>query len=322
MKPLVGAYYYLWYTKDQWNSGYVHTPFLGFYESSKTETIEHHLDWAVDYGIDFFFIAWQGPNSVASSNLEKAFLPSLKSRPGGRKIRFAVFYEPWYNEAVSKTTDKTGRETINVQDPRNLRVLTQELQSASKYFSEEDYLKIGGKPVLGIYKARDLDGDVQTFTDQLRRTLPTAPYVIGDRVWWREGRQRIWYDFRQAVRPYDGVTAYNMHHDMKLVGFEKNVDDEYRAWSSALSKMECDFIPGIVPGYDDRNVVPKRNHLPLERSTARFEQQLATASKYVLKNPTVLITSFNEWHEDTQIEPDKSVYSTKYLETVRNRSIA
>jgi glycoprotein endo-alpha-1,2-mannosidase len=321
MKPLVGAYYYLWYTKDQWNSGHVHTPSLDLYESSKSDVTERHLDWAVEYGTDFFFIAWQGPNSVANLNLEKAFLPTLKSRQEGHKIKFAIFYEPWYNQAITKTKDERGRETINVTDPGNFRVLTEELNSAGRYFPEQDYLKIRGKPVLGIYKARDLTGNVQTFTDQVRRTLPTVPYLIGDRVWWREGRQRIWFNYREAVRPYDGVTAYNMHHNKKLEGFEKNIDAEYHAWSNALSKIDCDFIPGILPGYDDRNVVPPRGNKPLERSEDRFRQQVAIAGKYVSKNPMILITSFNEWHEDTQVEPDTSAYGTKYLEVVRNRSV-
>jgi hypothetical protein len=58
MQAIVGAYYYLWYTNDQWKkSGYVHTPLLGFYESSDQKAIEQHLDWATEYGIDFFFIA-------------------------------------------------------------------------------------------------------------------------------------------------------------------------------------------------------------------------------------------------------------------------
>lgn len=84
-------------------------------------------------------------------------------------------------------------------------------------------------------------------------------------------------------------------------------------------KTEFDFIPGVIPGYDDRNV-PERKNKPLPRSTTRFERQIEIARRRSSeRNPMVLVNSFNEWHEDTQIEPDKYEYGTRYLEIVRNR---
>lgn len=167
---------------------------------------------------------------------DSLFLPTLRSTSAGRRIKFAIFYEPWYNPDIKKAEDKTGRETIDIADPDNLRIVSQELRWASKYFSEEDYLKMTGKPVVGLYKARDFSGDAYAAIDQLRRALPTAPYLIGDRIWWREGRQSIWFNFRDAVRPYNGASAYNMHHNRKLEEFEKLLDSEYGAWSKALSQ--------------------------------------------------------------------------------------
>jgi hypothetical protein len=165
---------------------------------------------------------------------------------------------------------------MDLDDGDNRRLLVKDLTSASRYFDDEHYLKIDGKAVVGTYLARDFVGDVYTAIGEVRRTLAKPLYIVGDVVWWREGLQRFRYNFRDRVRPYDGVTAYNMHKDDKVRKFEPDVDSEYQAWSSALSGTGVDFIPGIVPGFDDTKV-PGRRHKPLPRSTDRFERQVQIA---------------------------------------------
>jgi glycoprotein endo-alpha-1,2-mannosidase len=75
---------------------------------------------------------------------------------------------------------------------------------------------------------------------------------------------------------------------------------------------DCRFIPAASPGYNDRGVRPESDHPPLSRKLSAdseegssFKYQLTKALPLVdpMANNLILINSFNEWHEDTQLEP-------------------
>lgn len=62
------------------------------------------------------------------------------------------------------------------------------------------------------------------------------------------------------------------------------------------------FIPSVGPGYIDTSIRPWNGGMTVERREGgtyrdKFEQAIATSC------PIVSLTSFNEWHEGTQIEP-------------------
>jgi glycoprotein endo-alpha-1,2-mannosidase len=62
------------------------------------------------------------------------------------------------------------------------------------------------------------------------------------------------------------------------------------------------FIPSVGPGYDDERVRPWNSANTQHRSKGSYydtEWEAAMASK----SNMISITSFNEWHEGTQIEP-------------------
>jgi glycoprotein endo-alpha-1,2-mannosidase len=87
------------------------------------------------------------------------------------------------------------------------------------------------------------------------------------------------------------------------------MQSEWRAMALNSGYM---YIPVASPGYNDRGVRYRQNHPPLSRRLSAdsaegslFAYQLTKASE--LADPSMqnllVINSFNEWHEDTQIEP-------------------
>lgn len=100
---------------------------------------------------------------------------------------------------------------------------------------------------------------------------------------------------RKYYAGQDGVDSYH----------EKQV-----AWRDAAKLQNCGFIPSVTPGFNDAAV--RDGHIPVSRKLSEtsdfgtlFEAILANALT-ILDDTTgsmFLITSFNEWHEDTQIEP-------------------
>ncbi|KAK6323913.1 hypothetical protein J4Q44_G00062520 [Coregonus suidteri] len=118
--------------------------------------------------------------------------------------------------------------------------------------------------------------------------------------------------------PYDGVF-------LALV-VEKNATNT-RSWPNWKAvKAFCDgnnllFVPSAGPGYVDTAVRPWNNHNTRNRVNGRYYETSLQAALSV-RPEIVTITSFNEWHEGTQIEkavPRKTV-SRLYLDYQPHRS--
>ena len=153
-------------------------------------------------------------------------------------------------------------------------------------------------------------------------------YIIGDHVFG---------DSPDLTKPdnrflmLDAVTNYDVYGSMgrpiKYAG-AKAVDDYYREqekWRSLAIMNGCRYIPATSPGYNDRGVRLQNDHPPLSRKltvTAEegslFKYQLEKALPLVdpLVDNLVLVNSFNEWHEDTQIEPAGPIESVASLPVI------
>jgi len=88
-------------------------------------------------------------------------------------------------------------------------------------------------------------------------------------------------------------------------------------WKTLAGMEGIDFVPAVGPGFNDTGV--REGHDPLSRKlseTAEFGslfEALITGSKPLADTSIkrlIMITSWNEWHEDTQIEPVQKSDST------------
>jgi glycoprotein endo-alpha-1,2-mannosidase len=89
-----------------------------------------------------------------------------------------------------------------------------------------------------------------------------------------------------------------------------------KRWKDIASKHNCSFIPAVSPGYNDLGVRPDKNLGPLSRELLGNSSPgslFTTALRYArgLVEPRagslIMVNSFNEWHEDTQIEPVQGI---------------
>jgi glycoprotein endo-alpha-1,2-mannosidase len=62
------------------------------------------------------------------------------------------------------------------------------------------------------------------------------------------------------------------------------------------------FIPSVGPGYIDTRIRPWNNHTTRSRDGGRYYDDMFHAA-VACRPKLISITSYNEWHEGTQIEP-------------------
>lgn len=99
--------------------------------------------------------------------------------------------------------------------------------------------------------------------------------------------------------------------------FLDKVDQRYRVWQQRV----VNIIPNVIPGYND-SIRAQGQPRYLPRDVDFFEDYWDIAHSYLEPARSwnmVMITSFNEWHEGTQIEPADE-YGLDYLRIVGENS--
>ena len=188
------------------------------------------------------------------------------------------------------------------------------------YFDHPNYYKLDDRPVMFIYISRYMDkiGILEEALLTMRSTASKCGhnlYLIGDSAHDaapdpNKPHLPFWY--------FDAVTNYDVYGSSGRpeghMGIDA-VDNYYRnqaEWKAQAIRGDCRYVPAVSPGYNDRGVRMQKDHPPTSRritSTSKegslFHYQLKQAKEQVdskLDN-MILVNSFNEWHEDTQIEP-------------------
>lgn len=313
----VGVYYYPWHAGDfHRNAGYIREvleprgrPQLGEYDDRSPWVISQHLAWSRQANVNTWICSWWGPFSREDNTIRSNILTN--SDLGDHKI--ALFYE------------STGRifenENWSVQ-----RVQGDMSHICLNYFNNKNYLRIDGKPVLAMYLTRLLDTQrprgvsvleetTRIMRETARAVCGTEIYIIGDQVWRGAPSSSANYE---AFNHLDAVTNYDVYGNVggapyaggdRIRNFYERQQTE---WKAAANSRGVAYIPAASPGYNDRNVRLERNNMALSRRLTEydkegslFEEELKQA-RYLVDDRAdrlLFVNSFNEWHEETQIEP-------------------
>ncbi|MEO0166873.1 MAG: glycoside hydrolase family 99-like domain-containing protein [candidate division WOR-3 bacterium] len=306
----IGVYYYPWYDYNRhWQEGYLRKkllifqpPLLGEYSSRSTTLIQNHLNWSLTNGIDFWVVSWWGPNSWENTTILNYIAPQLN----GSNLKYCLFYE---------TTGRLGDPPINFDNPTIFNTFISDfVYIAQHYFNQPNYLFWNGRPVVFIYLTRTFTGNYAGAIDSVRTLLQNQGYnvfLVGDEVYWGTPNQA-------RIACFDAITSYNMHGPSQYAGypantnFLKNVSAKFNEYKNIANSLGVRFISNAMPGFNDRGVRLQANHYAIPNQykqtwdhTTTFRRSLIT-SKIHLDNQIgrwLVITSWNEWHEDTQIEP-------------------
>lgn len=262
-----------------------------------------------DLGIDTWICSWWGGNSWEDVTLRSTVLPVLMpSVETDPPFTFCILYE---SAGILGLDPEKG---IEFDAPTTEKFVNDVIFIADRYFSHPAYRKIEGKPVVYLYLSRTFSGE---YGDAIRRAreavrqLGYSLYLVGDEVYWGDPD-------RERMATLDAVTAYNMHGPEVYAdlddysGFLVDCDAIYKKYRSAAAELGVGFIPGFMPGFDATRtpngaayyVIPRKLSVESERTFLEAMEEMALRHiDPALK--TLALTSFNEWHEGTQVESSK-----------------
>jgi hypothetical protein len=273
-RPLVLAYYYIWYTPTSWNRAKSDLPTLGAYDSANRAVIAQHMAWAKQAGIDGLIVSWKhqdrldGPLQTVVQEAEKAGL------------KLVLLYQG---------LDFNRRPLDDAT-----------VASDIKWFLDT----YGTSPVFDVFgRPAVVWSGTWGYTDaQIKRVrgLIGAP----DRILLL-GSERSGTSYTARAGLYDGNAYYWSSPDpLTTPGYEKRLQtiaDAVRADSGI-------WIAPAAPGFDARLVGGTSTVLRRDGATFRAAWKGALQT-----SPNAIgIISWNEFSESSAIEPSQS-YGNAYL---------
>jgi hypothetical protein len=298
----VSVYYYPWYAGKNWNPGAFLRgkdrmdipPLIGTYDNVTDKTsVRQHIEWSTNFGVDTWICSWWGPNSYQSNAILKNVAPNLV----GTKVTFCLFYETsgFYG---SNWTFGAGQVQLFYDHVKYMH---------DNFFSHPNYWKIGGRPVVVVYLSRQMQGDYATALDRVRKDFNV--FLIGDDFHFGPAEP-------ERHKHWDAITIYNSHglktYDgyPQATGFVEGCRQNFRNHKKSLAGSQTLLMSNVIPGYNDRAQRLQSDNYPIPRRMAAdsaegttFDHMLQMAIPEGDSAVGTAICSWNEWWEDSEIEP-------------------
>lgn len=282
------AFYYTWYGTPDREGKWVHWggenktahdipesrhyPARGAYDSQDPALLESHILQAQAAGLTGFIATWWGQNGYE----DRAF-QLLLDQADKHDFKTTIYWE---------TAPGKGREQI-------AHAVADLVYVVQKYGPRKSFLKVDGRPVIFVY-------------GRVMEEVPFAswPAIIsgarsqaGDFLLVADGYNESF------ARMFDGIHTYNICGQVQAKS-----PDALKSWSAQhysevvnlARKQNRISCVTVIPGYDDTKIrKPGLNAARQDGQTYRvlWEEAIRAQPDWVL------ITSFNEWHEGSEIEP-------------------
>ena len=288
---------------------------LGFYDLRVPETREQQAALARDHGIDGFcyYHYWFHGRRMLERPLADVRAMGTPDFP---------FCLLWANENWTRTWDAGQREMLipqtysSADDEAHGRYLVEQ-------FGDDRYIRVDGRPLLGVYRVQTLPDPARTF-DLWRRLATEAgvgePYIV---------KFDSWADFTDpAGYSCDAAAEFPPHGVFEHLdpitpegSDEENEIADYRAVAAFFgARPDPDWVryPTVVPSWDN---TPRRPNGPakmlLGRDPVWFRDWLAAALERAGRTPhrLVFVNAWNEWAEGAYLEPDE-VHGRAFLDAV------
>lgn len=302
----VGAYYYH-YSAADWDKKFTHTPLLGTYNATEANVMAQHRQWADAGGVDFFIFNWNG---AAGDALLNSFTTGRNE-----KVKMVINYNTAHLKAANSSPLAGAKLNTMLQEMKSL---------AAAHFKQDYYYKVDGKPVVllspvNLATSSATSIDYTAVVPALRQALQAegmALYLVGEITSGWLPPQR----YRKALRAMDAVDLSNWATDVydRAYFFPAFSDQNQKNWSDSTTTWGVDYVPVIMPGYDDKTMTPTSKLYNIDRSADFFTNYANVAKRNMGKKRMVFINSWNNFQLGTALEPSKE-YGTTYLELTKSQ---
>lgn len=269
----VMAYYYGWWTPDNWHSMRDYPPRQ--YDSRSDTVMRRQISQAREVGIDAFICTWE-------YNCNR--LLELAEEMGGFSVAFSV--------------DPVAEHKLDTSDK-----LVNGMQSMKAATESPAYLRWDGKPVFVFWNNTILPGgsSIDDF-QRLRDEIDPGRHQF----WLGGGTDFDYLDVFDAIHYFD--ISWESRDGLAMASYNNRLN----AYDNSRG-TDHPFVATVMPGYDD--LLLRDGHQRDREDGAYYRNTWSDAFHY--DADAVVITSWNEWYEGSQIEPSQT-YGSRYLDLTRN----
>lgn len=256
-------------------------PMLGAYSSLDPVVLATHMQWVARSGAGVLVLSWYPPG-LADEEGKDADLaaPSVLDAAAEAGLAVAFQLEPY----VGRTAKSVAKD---------LAYLSAAYGEHRGLFREH----ATGLPMVYVYDSYRTSAEewAAVLLPKGKHTVrgTSADALVIGLLLWTKDRESI------VSSGFDGAYTY-------FASEESKESASHASHWADLADFYADhgllFIPSVGPGYDDEDVRPWNGVATRKRKEGgRFRASLEAARD---ADPLfVSVTSFNEWHEGTQIEP-------------------
>ena len=290
---------------------YTGTPVLGKYDVMRNpQILRQQMDYAVKAGINFFVITWNGHGSDSIfwnyENYYKAGDPKL-----------VVKYDPGH--LFGTVTDTLQK------NPVKMNQMLLEIDSLNKNMMNQDYYyrDNDNKPMM-VFTNFTSKGDVTSVSSMIasvRTKVNDNLWIVGElgggwispEFW---GYQQT--DRADTTKVFNALYNTNMttsNYD-RFYGYYSFMDIYFKYWQDKMQTQNVEYLPMIEPAFNNLPYTPLSNTFVLARDKNVYKNLANVAKRNVGKHRIVLINSWNNYRDGSNLEPNTQ-FGENYLNYTR-----
>jgi hypothetical protein len=287
---LVLAFFYPWWSLGGWSSDlFIDNP-LQRYSTDDAADLVRVMTQAKNAGLDALVVSWAG--RYFDGGIDHRRMQACLGAAGSAGMKVATLFE---------TTVANPQHVDGTADPDT--VFRWLIDVVDEYASQPAYLRVGSRPVVLAYAAQRMS-----------------------QAGWADALGRLRASGRDILLVGEGINATRLGALDGLFFYASNLyqGDEIRDFdrTQSLSVRTYHLLPNdngrrriwvatVSPGYDDTHLRDGRVPRVSDRDGGRYyERQWQSAID--MRADWVVVTSWNEWLENTHIEPS-TLYGDLYL---------
>lgn len=283
---------------------------MGYYDLRVAEAMEEQARLAKEYGVYGFsyYFYWFAGKILMDTPLEQMLANPKVDMP---------FCFTWANENWSRRWDGQENDILIAQHHSDEDSL-EFIRHLVKYFKDDRYIKIDGKPLLIIYRASiipNMEKTADIWREELEKNGFPGLYLVCAQSFGIKSPVEFGFDASVEFPPHT-VSSTDIRHELNMTNsdFNGHVFSYEQVVANAVASKEPDYklFRAAMLSWDNTARKQNNSHTFHGFSLLRYKQWLSSITNNVFNNAKysndeklVFVNAWNEWAEGTHLEPDR-----------------